>query len=49
MNDHKHIAAVYYLLGEEFDRGPFLIFKLRGVDMDDFMSILGKELCPGSC
>lgn len=41
-NPCKHIAAVYYLLGEEFDRDPFLIFKLRGVDMDDFMSILGR-------
>ncbi len=41
-NPCKHIAAVYYLLGEEFDRDPFLIFKLRGMDMDDFMSILGK-------
>lgn len=41
-NPCKHIAAVYYLLGEEFDRDPFLIFKLRGVDMDDFISILGK-------
>jgi uncharacterized Zn finger protein len=26
----KHIAAVYYLLGEEFDRDPFLLFRLRG-------------------
>lgn len=41
-NPCKHIAAVYYLLGEEFDRDPFLIFKLRGVDLDDFMSILGR-------
>ncbi|AKB80412.1 SWF/SNF family helicase [Methanosarcina horonobensis HB-1 = JCM 15518] len=45
-NPCKHIAAVYYLLGEEFDRDPFLIFKLRGVDMDDFMSILGKGFVP---
>jgi len=45
-NPCKHIAAVYYLLGEEFDRDPFLIFKLRGVDMDDFMSILGKGSGP---
>lgn len=45
-NPCKHIAAVYYLLGEEFDRDPFLIFKLRGVDMDDFMSILGKSSGP---
>ncbi len=45
-NPCKHIAAVYYLLGEEFDRDPFLIFKLRGVDMDDFMSTLGKSTGP---
>ncbi|MCO5380740.1 MAG: SWIM zinc finger family protein [Methanosarcina barkeri] len=45
-NPCKHIAAVYYLLGEEFDRDPFLIFKLRGVDMDEFMSILGKSSGP---
>lgn len=31
-NPCKHIAAVYYLLGEEFDRDPFLIFRLRGID-----------------
>ena len=29
-NPCKHIAAVYYLLGEQFDRDPFLIFTLRG-------------------
>jgi hypothetical protein len=27
-NPCKHIAAVYYLLGEEFDRDPFLLFRL---------------------
>ena len=31
-NPCKHIAAVYYLLGEEFDRDPFLLFRLRGLD-----------------
>jgi uncharacterized Zn finger protein len=36
-NPCKHIAAVYYLLAEEFDRDPFLIFKLRGMDEDDLM------------
>jgi uncharacterized Zn finger protein len=30
-NPCKHIAAVYYLLAEEFDRDPFLIFQLRGL------------------
>lgn len=33
-NPCKHIAAVYYLIGEEFDRDPFLIFKLRGMDRE---------------
>lgn len=39
-NPCKHIAAVYYLLGEEFDRDPFLLFKLRGKDRDEFISML---------
>jgi uncharacterized Zn finger protein len=33
-NPCKHIAAVYYLLGEEFDRDPFLIFRLRGMERE---------------
>ena len=39
-NPCKHIAAVYYLLGEEFDRDPFLIFKLRGMDREELMEKL---------
>ncbi|MEI6134255.1 MAG: SWIM zinc finger family protein [Desulfomonile sp.] len=39
-NPCKHIAAVYYLLGEEFDRDPFLIFKLRGMDRDELLGIM---------
>lgn len=39
-NPCKHIAAVYYLLGEEFDRDPFLIFKLRGMSREELMGIL---------
>jgi len=39
-NPCKHIAAVYYLLGEEFDRDPFLIFALRGLDRDALTSRL---------
>ncbi len=38
----KHIAAVYYLLGEEFDRDPFLIFRLRGMERGDLLEALGK-------
>jgi uncharacterized Zn finger protein len=42
-NPCKHIAAVYYLVGEEFDRDPFLIFKLRGVDRDRLIAALGAD------
>ena len=41
-NPCKHIAAVYYLLGEEFDRDPFLIFRLRGLDRDELIQLLGR-------
>jgi uncharacterized Zn finger protein len=41
-NPCKHIAAVYYLLGEEFDRDPFLIFKLRGMNREDLVGILSQ-------
>lgn len=39
-NPCKHIAAVYYLLGEEFDRDPFLIFRLRGIERGDLASLV---------
>ena len=39
-NPCKHIAAVYYLLGEEFDRDPFLIFRLRGLGREDLFARL---------
>jgi len=42
-NPCKHVAAVYYLLAEEFDRDPFLIFRLRGMEREDFLSLLGAE------
>jgi uncharacterized Zn finger protein len=41
-NPCKHIAAVYYLLGEEFDRDPFLIFRLRGMDRDELVELIGS-------
>jgi len=41
-NPCKHIAAVYYLLGEEFDRDPFLIFRLRGLERDELVRLLGR-------
>lgn len=39
-NPCKHIAAVYYLLGEEFDRDPFLIFRLRGLDREELVDLI---------
>ena len=42
-NPCKHIAAVYYLIGEELDRDPFLIFKLRGLDRERLVGMLGEE------
>jgi uncharacterized Zn finger protein len=41
-NPCKHIAAVYYLLAEEFDRDPFLIFKLRGLNREDLVTLLNR-------
>lgn len=41
-NPCKHIAAVYYLLGEEFDRDPFLVFKMRGMSREEFLALLGQ-------
>lgn len=41
-NPCKHIAAVYYLLGEEFDRDPFLIFKLRGMNREALVDAIGN-------
>jgi uncharacterized Zn finger protein len=41
-NPCKHIAAAYYLLGEEFDRDPFLIFKLRGMSREKLFELLAE-------
>ena len=40
VNPCKHIAAVYYLLGERFDEDPFLIFHLRGRTRDQIIDAL---------
>jgi uncharacterized Zn finger protein len=45
-NPCKHIAAVYYLLGEEFDRDPFLIFRLRGLQRDQLLARLTRSKGP---
>lgn len=46
-NPCKHVAAVYYLIGEQFDTDPFLIFKLRGIDRDELIGLLG-DIVPES-
>jgi uncharacterized Zn finger protein len=45
-NPCKHVAAVYYILGEEFDRDPFLIFKLRGIGREELTGLMGSQ--PGA-
>ncbi len=42
-NHCKHIAAVYYLLGERFDEDPFLIFKLRGRTKEQIIKALREK------
>ncbi len=40
-NPCKHIAAVFYLVGEEFDRDPFLLFVVRGLARDAVRELFG--------
>jgi uncharacterized Zn finger protein len=42
-NPCKHIAAVYYLIGEQFDSDPFLIFTLRGRTRDQIIEALRAQ------
>ncbi len=39
-NPCKHIAAVFYLMAEAFDKDPFLLFKLRGMEREEFLEML---------
>ena len=42
-NPCKHIAAVYYLLGERFDQDPFLLFQLRGRSQEEIAVALRER------
>jgi len=42
-NPCKHIAAVYYLVGEQFDNDPFLLFQLRGRDKEQVIAALQER------
>jgi SNF2 family DNA or RNA helicase/uncharacterized Zn finger protein len=35
----KHIAALYYVLTNEIDKNPFILFKLRGLDLIEHYGI----------
>lgn len=42
-NPCKHTAAVYYILAEQFDEDPFLIFALRGRSKEQIMACLRHQ------
>jgi len=47
----KHVAAVFYLLAEEFDRDPFQVFKWRGRSREELLEHLAElreEAEPGA-
>jgi hypothetical protein len=39
----KHIAAVFYLLAEDFDDDPFLILGWRGREKDDLLALVASK------
>jgi len=43
-NPCKHIAALFYVLGDAFDRDPFLLLQLRGMARENLMKLLGNEM-----
>jgi len=42
-NPCKHVAATHYVLGEAFDKDPFLLFELRGRGKDAVLGALRKR------
>jgi len=42
-NPCKHIAAVFYTLGTEFDRDPFLLLLLRGMSREHLLAALREK------
>lgn len=37
-NPCKHVAAVHYILAQELDRDPFLLFKIRGLPREELLA-----------
>jgi uncharacterized Zn finger protein len=46
-NPCKHIAAVHYILGEQFDEDPFLLFRLRGRTQEQILAGLRERRAAG--
>ena len=42
-NPCKHVAAVHYILGEQFDEDPFLLFVLRGRTQEQVLAALRAQ------
>jgi uncharacterized Zn finger protein len=42
-NPCKHVAAAHYILGEQFDRDPFLLFRLRGRSQEQILAALAAQ------
>jgi uncharacterized Zn finger protein len=40
-NPCKHLAAVYYIIANEIDKDPFLLFNLRGIKTEEITSLAG--------
>ncbi len=46
-NPCKHVAATHYILGEQFDEDPFLLFRLRGRSQEQVMDALRARRSAG--
>lgn len=42
-NPCKHVAATHYILGEQFDADPFLLFRLRGRNQEEIFAALRAQ------
>jgi len=40
-NPCKHLAAVYYIIANEVDKNPFLLFNLKGITTDELIKASG--------
>lgn len=46
-NPCKHVAAVHFILGEQFDEDPFLLFRLRGRTQEQVLAALRQLRAEG--